>query len=110
MGKAAAPSHRLDDRATEKLINHPLVRERIPSIATTAKKVTKVVKRCASCGRQPRRAAKVTKKIDLNAVREHIAGLPPGQKAKLLKLVNAKELVVPYVRAKDKRRVKLRIN
>lgn len=110
MGRNPSPSHRLDDRATQKLIDHPLIRERIPSIANTAKKATKVVKRCATCGRKPRRGARVSKKTDLNAVREHIAGLPQEEKARLLKLVNTKELVIPFVRTKDKRRIRLKVS
>ena len=105
-----APSHRLDDRATEKLLNHPKVLARLPSIAKHAKKTAKVVKRCSSCGGGTRKRKMVTRKTDLNAVREHIASLPQEKKKQLLRLLNTNELVVPYVRSQDKRRVKLKIN
>lgn len=105
MGRPPAPSYRLDDRATEKVINNPAVRKHLPSIAQTAKKTGKMVRRCATCSRSPRRGGKT----DLNAVREHIASLPQKEKSKLLRLLNIRELVVPFVRARDKQRVKLRI-
>lgn len=108
MSKGPAETHKLDDRATEKVINHPKVRERIPSIAKVAKKTAKVIRRCTSCGRR-RRNIRVKKKTDLNAVREHIANLPQKEKRQLLRVLGTKELVVPYVRTKDKRRVKLKI-
>jgi hypothetical protein len=96
----------MDDRVTQKIINHPGVKRLLPTISQTAKKVTKRVKSCQKCPQKRRPAVRTV--TDLNAVRECIANLPPAEKAKLKKVLNTKELVVPYVRRQDKRRVKLK--
>jgi hypothetical protein len=100
-----AKSHKLDDRATQKLINHPLVQRAIPSLHKVAQQTAKK-KRCGGCkGRRVRRGSGTP---DLNAVREAVANLPQEQKAHLKKLLNTEQLVVPYKRASDKRKVRLK--
>lgn len=108
MGKTPAPTHRLDDRATEKVINHPGVKRVIPSIAVSAKKNTKVERKgCGGCPGSRKRRGTGKKTVDFNAVRQTIAELSQQDKARLLKILNTKELVVPYVQGK--KRVKLKI-